>query len=305
MTLVLFTYSCNNGITDPKSEPLEITFRTKNVSSPGQSDGSIDLIVTGGTSPYLYRWSNGKTSKDISNLAADNYSVSVTDANQDSITDSTTITEPELFKFILYDDLSLSDIIDVSEALKSNYNRIINDLQVTNMPQVTVRIWSNYDNFMEVMGSDLGIRYQGASGYIFSEKDLRIFYTNSAPLIAVHEFAHLVSMQINRYIPNNPRWLWEAVALYESRDFIDPNTLTYMVSGNYPTLEDLNTDYNSSNHNIYSVGYVLLEYIVQTWGMDAVIRLIEAYGHINYILGITIQDFESGWYRFIEEEYFS
>ena len=76
-----------------------------------------------------------------------------------------------------------------------------------------------------------------------------------------------------------------------------------MVSGDYPTLSELNTDYNSSNHYIYSVGYVVLEYIIDTWGMDTVIALINNNGNVSVSLGLTTQEFESGWYQFVEEKY--
>ncbi len=44
----------------------------------GQS-GSIDLIVSGGTPPYAYNWSNGATSPGISGLTNGTYSVDITD----------------------------------------------------------------------------------------------------------------------------------------------------------------------------------------------------------------------------------
>jgi hypothetical protein len=112
-------------------------------------------------------------------------------------------------------------------------------------------------------------------------------------------------MQINSTIPNNPRWLWEAVALYENDEFVNPRSLPYMVSGNYPTLDELNSDYNSGNQQIYSVGYVLLEYIVETWGMDEVIELIKSNGHISLVLGRTESEFEYGWYQYVEQTYFN
>jgi len=209
----------------------------------------------------------------------------------------------EHFDFKLYDGLSSIYISEISEELENNYQRIINDLQVQNMPKVTIKIWSDYNHFLDAMESDIGTRYNGATGYIFGMQELRIYFTNQAPVTAVHEFAHLVSMQINSSIPNNPRWLWEAVAVYENNEFVDPKTLPYMVSGNYPTLDELNTDYNISNHYIYSVGYVLLEYVILTWGMDAVIGLIKNNGNIPELLEITIREFESGWYQFVEEKY--
>jgi autotransporter-associated beta strand protein len=46
----------------------------------GQFTGAITLNVSGGSGTYTYLWSNGATTKDISNLAAGAYSVNVYDA---------------------------------------------------------------------------------------------------------------------------------------------------------------------------------------------------------------------------------
>ncbi|MDH3649615.1 MAG: SprB repeat-containing protein, partial [Saprospiraceae bacterium] len=52
-------------------------------SAPGTNDGSADLSISGGTSPYQVAWSNGEITEDIFNLAGNGitYRVSVTDAN--------------------------------------------------------------------------------------------------------------------------------------------------------------------------------------------------------------------------------
>jgi len=41
--------------------------------------GSIDLTVSGGTTPYTYNWSNSATTQDVSGLLAGDYNVVVTD----------------------------------------------------------------------------------------------------------------------------------------------------------------------------------------------------------------------------------
>ena len=51
--------------------------------------GSINLTVTGGTSPYGYSWSNGSVVKDPSGLAPGTYSVTITDSKGCSFGSST------------------------------------------------------------------------------------------------------------------------------------------------------------------------------------------------------------------------
>jgi hypothetical protein len=199
--------------------------------------------------------------------------------------------------------LPTSNIDEISYELEENYDRITTHLNVGAIPQIAVKIWTDYDEFLIDMEDDIGTIYNGATGYIYSNTELRLFYNSLTPTAAVHEFSHIVSMYVNPTIPNNPRWLWEAVALYETGEFVDPKTLRYMVEGDYPTLDELNTTYNNSNHKIYSVGYVLLEYIIFEGEMDLVLNLIENNGDIKLSMGMEVSQFEQGWYNFLEEKY--
>ncbi len=89
-------------VSDTVTQPAAINLTTiqVNVSCNGISNGSIDLTVTGGTSPYTYDWSNDgpenpdNDTQDLSGLAAGIYTVTVTDANGCSGTTSVTITQP-------------------------------------------------------------------------------------------------------------------------------------------------------------------------------------------------------------------
>lgn len=51
-----------------------------NVTVSGDSDGAISLILTNGTPPYTYQWSNGEMVEDLTDLLVGTYTVTVTDA---------------------------------------------------------------------------------------------------------------------------------------------------------------------------------------------------------------------------------
>ncbi len=60
----------------------------------GDTNGSIDLIATGGTPNYTFAWNTGATTEDVSNLGAGVYSITITDANGCILVDSFELTEP-------------------------------------------------------------------------------------------------------------------------------------------------------------------------------------------------------------------
>jgi hypothetical protein len=70
-----------------------------NISCAGGQDGSIDLAVNGGTTPYTYSWTGPggftASSQDLSNLGAGSYSVTVTDQNGCTTSRTITLTQPD------------------------------------------------------------------------------------------------------------------------------------------------------------------------------------------------------------------
>ncbi len=63
-------------------------------STCGEANGSINLTVTGGVSPYSYLWSNTDTNEDPQDLVPGNYIVTVTDANDCTTVYGQTVTTP-------------------------------------------------------------------------------------------------------------------------------------------------------------------------------------------------------------------
>ncbi|HZG01792.1 MAG TPA: fibronectin type III domain-containing protein, partial [Chitinophagales bacterium] len=61
------------------------------------SDGSIDAILTGGTAPFAFAWSNGATTEDVTGLPSDTYDVTITDAEMCTAVGSVTLVDPTAF----------------------------------------------------------------------------------------------------------------------------------------------------------------------------------------------------------------
>ena len=87
------TTTASATITQP-ADALAASRTFVNVLCFGNATGSVDLTVTGGTSPYTYVWSNGATTQDITGLIAGTYTVTITDFNGCTTTASATITQP-------------------------------------------------------------------------------------------------------------------------------------------------------------------------------------------------------------------
>ena len=88
---------CNTSVIAIASEPpvLSATVtNTTHVICNGENNGAINISVIGGTMPYSYAWSDMSTTKDISNLAAGPYNVTVTDSKGCTTTTGSIITEP-------------------------------------------------------------------------------------------------------------------------------------------------------------------------------------------------------------------
>ena len=90
-----------NGCTDTEtvsiSEPatsVAVSIAGTDASCNGASDGAATATGTGGTGTITYAWSNSGTGATVTGLAAGTYTVTATDANGCTDTESVTIDEP-------------------------------------------------------------------------------------------------------------------------------------------------------------------------------------------------------------------
>lgn len=84
----------NFTITEPS--PLSLALSPTDIRCENTNDGTIELTVSGGVTPYTYVWTNGLPTEDLVNLSGGSYTVTVTDANGCTATGSATIVNPPL-----------------------------------------------------------------------------------------------------------------------------------------------------------------------------------------------------------------
>jgi hypothetical protein len=89
------TTSCSTVINQP-SQIVIVLGNVVDVSCNGGSNGSASVSASGGTGSLTYLWSNGSTNTLINNLTAGTYTVTTTDLNGCSATQSITVSQPEV-----------------------------------------------------------------------------------------------------------------------------------------------------------------------------------------------------------------
>jgi SdrD B-like domain/SprB repeat len=90
---------------------------TVNVACSGESNGSATVAVVGGTTPYTYRWNTGATTATLSNVTGGNYTVTVTDANQQTGVATANVLNPTRLSVLASGESQICEIAPDGKAL--------------------------------------------------------------------------------------------------------------------------------------------------------------------------------------------
>lgn len=116
------------------------------VACYGASTGGATLVVTGGTAPYTYLWSNFTTQQDLTGVPAGFYTVIVTDANSCITTDTVTVSQN--------DALAIADTIANVSCYGGSDGEIA--LTVTGGVAPYTYVWSNTGSTATLSGLTAG-----------------------------------------------------------------------------------------------------------------------------------------------------
>ncbi|OFY70882.1 MAG: hypothetical protein A3G23_12235 [Bacteroidetes bacterium RIFCSPLOWO2_12_FULL_37_12] len=130
------------------ADPVPITLSTTQVNPTcGSSNGSIDLTVAGGSGGLKYVWSSGNTTQDISSLAVNTYTVTVTDGKSCSATISATLTSSGIPTISLVTQTNVSCSGGSNGAL---------DINVTGGTAPYTYAWSNGGSVQDITALTAG-----------------------------------------------------------------------------------------------------------------------------------------------------
>lgn len=208
-------------------------------------------------------------------------------------------------QFKLYDDEILEEEAYISDQLNAISDSLLLKYGIAKEKDtITVHVWRNYDDFLKDQLTLTGTQFPGSGGYIFSPTDLAILYSENIANVAQHEFVHASTLSINEQLGHESRWLWEALAIYEADELTHPKDLPYLKDGRFPSIAELNGEFDGAGANrIYQVGYLLSEFVVETWGSEKYLELIQESADLQKVLSINTEEFEVRWQKFVEEKY--
>lgn len=198
-------------------------------------------------------------------------------------------------------------VAQTAVRVEAEHARILRDLGLASMNRVTVTLYPDQAALRAGVAPIVGAIPAFATGLVTGPYDVHVVSPNAIPggydvgvTTIVHEFAHCVTLVVNPSFANNPRWLWESVALYEAGQIVDPRGLAYLTSGQPPTLAQLS---QIADTRIYEVGGLIGAFIVETWGRDALPRLVRANGDVAAVLGVDESAFVARWLAYARARY--
>lgn len=209
------------------------------------------------------------------------------------------------FKYVLHNGTSPSVIPSIHNTLLLNRVPLMKTFELDSMPTVTIRVWRDQKAYLDEQERSIGYRYAFSTGYIEPKSnEIRLLYFGGEiHKTALHEFVHLLTLQVNPNFANNPRWLWEAIAIYKSEDYwfhlSNRNAINRRFDG---LIQELYINPNTSSA-IYEVGYTIGEFIEHSWGNRAFVDLIKSNGDVSKLTEQPLESLFSDWEKFVKTTY--
>lgn len=190
---------------------------------------------------------------------------------------------------------------DVEDMLIRDYDKVISDLNPNSIPTIKVKIYSDYERFYNSLkkanANDSTIAYPVSDSEIhiispsIANQKYNYMYMEG---IALYVFSKNILNQICDMKDISTSWVAQSIMLYEGRSYSKPSY------NNLPSVLDIR---DTNNPILNQYGYMFTSYVIDKWGKDGLQKLLKNKGDIKSALGISIEDFDNGWHKYINKEF--
>jgi hypothetical protein len=209
-----------------------------------------------------------------------------------------------------YSTKDSADIPTLAARLEETYHEKLRWFNLAELPNTSIRIYPDKDTYHNAVLTPQAPNWQ--MGRAWTKDEIRMLSLNEAKKemgqeltfeqVVQHEWIHCLHWNLISNTRNTPAWLWEGIAMYQGCcRWQNLKDLAYLKTKQYPSLKRIETDRSSELK--YQLGYYLIDFIVQTWGREKVLSLINTNGNIKTSLAISRKDFEKKFYVFLEEKH--
>ena len=224
-------------------------------------------------------------------------------------------TEHFIIRYIELDESTLSMVATEAE---NAYDKVTSDLRYQPDNKTIIQIGLNNKN----LDWDWSGSYSIVENVIVlpspmeNKMNLLGKYRSTIKKVTPHEFTHHILSE--GYQMRFPEWLGEGIATYEAEQKPERSSaykkfkisiskdelLSLDKMGIFDLLEE------DERSLAYIESYTVIEYIVDTYGHDKLVEILQAKRenkHMDQItdevLGVSYEEFKSGWMNFVKEKY--
>lgn len=209
--------------------------------------------------------------------------------------------------FIFYGDNRPLYIGKLATSLEQQYPRLTQELDYQPTEKFMVYVYASQKRMHSALGLSNGPSWlrAGWEWDILHISPEETFDNLNPELAIVHVFTQILVHQINETIPY---WLHQGVAAYEShwlsKDRIIDAIQQYMDLLDIHSIKDLTKRYDEFQANRgYELAYTVVEYIVLTYGHEALVRFIKKPELLSEHFQCEEADFWNNWLKFVHQRY--
>lgn len=206
-------------------------------------------------------------------------------------------------------DQDINDMVEIiSNEFDAQFKRLNNLFQVSSPQKAVIHIYTDKDQFQEMIGRDTEGTYDARDKIIkvYTPNDLsRIDVRNEYTDQIVHEYVHAIIQQINQEI-GDVKWLDEGTAYYASNQLETEIKSRKYVIALVPDLSEFlesDTYFDKAGGHAYYFSGLIVQFIYEKYGEDKFNQIIREPKEMENILNKSIEDLYIEWKEYVNTLY--